>query len=808
MVAGWMSELRLAARMLWRRPGYAAIAMLTLGLGIGANVAIFTVVNSVLLRPLPWPGSDRIVQIRHHAPGLQMQQLENSAATLTLYRESARTIEHVAGLRMQQTNLTGVDPPTRVQVVATGPEFFDVFATRPVLGRAFQPQDVREGAAPVAILMYDTWRTRFGGDPAVLGRHIDFDGMSTEIVGVMPRGFTWPDPHTVALLPLYVDPAVDFGMFGMRGLARLAPGATVASARREITALQRRIPDRFPDMTQDFLDRAGWSVSLDRLRDVETADIAPSLWVLFGTVGLVLLIAGANVANLFLVRAESRQRELAVRAALGGSRWRLARVFLAESTLLGAAGGVAGFVLALLGVRALVAFGPGQLPRLHEVRVDATVVGFGAALSLLAGLALGMLPLPRTRRASLTATLRDGGRGATAGRERYRARRLLIVLQVSLALVLLVGTGLMLRSVLRLRAVDPGIHAGDVLTVGVSRGAGDPAAARVFYQSVLDRIGAIPGVIRVGATNALPLAGGFKLGSFQIESKPRTETEVPPVTMFCVVTPGFFESLGIPLRAGRAPEASDQEGDAPVAWVNEMFAEQYLDRHALGEHVRLEGPDSTWLEIAGVVGDVRMFGLKEPVRPMMYVPMSSRAPADIKLMSFAIHSAQAPGVLLAAVRQAIAAVDRNVPITSARTMDDIIAASVASASFTVLLLGIASVVALVLGGVGLYGVIAYVVSQRRQEMGLRIALGARPAEVRAMVVRQGLTVTLVGVGIGLPAALALTRLLASLLFEVSARDPLTFAVVPVVLIAVGWLAAWLPARRAAAVSPLLALRED
>lgn len=430
-------ELELAARALARRPGYAAVAVFTLALGIGANVAIFTVLNAVLLRPLPYPDADRIVTIRHHAPGLNLPELHSSPGLIDHYRESSRTLTRVAGYETRQRNLTDSGQPERVRAIAVTPELFDVLAVRPALGRPFGGSDVQQESPPVVILTHALWQSRFGGDSQVIGRRVQLDGRATEIVGVMPRDFVFPTPDTRVLIPLWLDPKRGFGTFGTRTLARFAPGASLESARHEIEALQRRIPERFPDLTQELLDGFGWSVTVEPLRDNVVRDVVTPLWILLGAVGVVLLVAGANVANLFLVRAESRQREVALRSALGGSRTRIASMFLAESLVLALVGGAMGAGLATVGVRLLVANGPTQLPRLHEINVDTTVIAFAAMLSVATGLVLGALPLSGLARRPFAQTLRDGGRGSTAGRHRNRLRQLLMAGQVAMALLVL-----------------------------------------------------------------------------------------------------------------------------------------------------------------------------------------------------------------------------------------------------------------------------------------------------------------------------------------------------------------------------------
>jgi putative ABC transport system permease protein len=801
-----LGELTYAGRALARRPAYATVAAMTLAFGIGANVAIFSVVNAVLLRSLPYPDADRIVTVRHHAPGINMPELQSSPGLLQHYRESSRTLTTVAGYQMRSGNLTGDGHPERVRTLAVTSAFFDALAVHPALGRAFGRDEEQQGPPRVCILTDAIWRARFGADMNIVGRRVRLDGHPIEIVGVMPTGFAFPDAETPLLVPLWIDP--QFGAFGMRTLARLAPGVSLAAAREEITALQRRIPERFPELTKDALDRFGWSVTLEPLRETVTGNIATPLWLLFGSVALVLLIAGANVANLFLVRAESRRREMALRAALGGSRTRVAWTFVAESLLLAAIGGFFGSLLATAGVRLLVAYGPPQLPRLKEIVVDPASLGFAAVVSLVAGLVLGLAAVPGLTRRSFADALRDGGRGNTASRQKHRARQLLIVGQVSMALVLLVGSGLMLRSIARVLAIDPGFTIGGLLTAGVSLGR-EPDRARIatFYDRVLAEVASLPGVTSVGASNSLPIeAGSLNGSSVAIQSRPIPQNQIPPVTMYQVITAGYFETLGMSLRAGRLPTRADAEPGRSVVWVNETFVRRLLGDRVIGERIQLA---DHWLDIVGVVNDVRTFGLREEIRPMAYLPLGTPVTSvTLDTMNLIIRTAAAPASLAPALRPALERVDASLPLTRIRTMDEIVSTSLAQASFTMTLLAIAAVVALVLGVVGLYGVISYVVSQRTQEIGVRLALGARPADVRSMVLRQGLSVALAGIVVGLAVAAAVTRVMRSLLFEISTRDPVTFAAVALILIGVSALATYLPARKASAIDPLEALRQE
>jgi len=803
-------ELGQAARALAKRPGYAVVAATTLALGIGATVAIFTVVNAVLLRPLPYPESERIVRIQHHAPGIGLPDLESSPGLMTHYREGASALMYSAGYETREQNATGAGlRPDRLRGAAVEPDIFDVLATRPALGRAFQQADARSGAAPTVILTEPLWRSRFGGRPDIIGQRIELDGVATEVVGIMPAGFAFPGPDTRFLVPLWLDPARGFGTFGTRLVARLAPGYELSAARAQLEELQRRIPERFPDLTAETLQRFGWSVTVESFREAVVSDVSAALWLLFASIGLLLLVATANVANLLLVRAESRQREVAIRAALGASRGDLAATFLGESGLLALVGGLIGLGLAVAGTRLLVAYGPPNLPRLHEVSVDSAVIAFTVAITVATALVLGVLPVPQVLRRSFTVLLRDGGRGSTPGR--HRARQLLVGGQVTLALVLLVGSALMLQSLMRLRAVDPGFRTDGILTTGVSGSPQDDRARQAaFFHQVLDAVSTLPGVVSAGAATSLPIATTSLNGSsFTIEGRPRAENEVPPVTMYHAVLTGYFETLGVPLLQGRLPERADTERAWNVVWVSDTFNRRFMDGRALGQRIRFGDDEATWLEIVGIVGDVRTFGLRDEIRPMAYLPPTAPVQSlELDVLQLVLATDGSPAALAPLLRPAIDRVDPAVPLTTTRTMRDIVSASLAQLTFAMTLVAIAAAMTLILGAVGLYGVISYIVSQRTVEIGVRMALGAQPEDVRRMVLRQGMVVVVAGLVAGLAAAAGAVEALRSLLFEVSPRDPLTFGAVAALIALVSIVAVYLPARRAAAVDPARAFREQ
>lgn len=812
-------ELKLALRALLKRPGFTATAVVTLGLGIGAVTAIFTFVNAILLEPLPYPESDRIVEVRHHAPAIDLPELNNSPGTLAFYREEASWFESITGLSEGSYVITGTDRPEEVSFLQGHPEFFQVFRVAPAVGRPLVEADVAPGAPAVAVLFHDAWQHRYGGARDVLGRIIELDGEPIEIVGVMPEDFIPIEPGPLGILPLTRPDEPAFGQFGIAGFARLADGVTLEQAQARMAAVQTQIPDYFPDQIPgEQLENFGWAVSTVRLLDEVVEDVVGSLWLVMGTVGVVLLIAIANVANLFLVRSESRQKELAVRSAMGAGRARLAGSFLSEAAVLGVAGGILGVVVAAGGVGLLVRHGPQDLPRLQEVAITPTVLGVAALLSVVAALFLGYVPLARREGSSVASVLRDGSRGSTDGRSRHRARNALVVSQLALGLMLLVGSGLMFRTFAELRRIDTGFDTEGILTLGMSvREDADRVETTRLWDQIRARVAALPGVEAAAVTTQVPLAtGNANGGSFSIQSQPREDNEIPPVAMYHAVGPRYFEVMGIPLLAGREIAESDLNAPLPVVWISQHFADVHFDGGGIGERITWDGreaDDQSWAEIVGIVGTVTNLDLREDPGNHVYFAMGSGSTLAYPNLSSArvvakVSEGQAAASLAPAARDLVASVDARVPVTRVETIEEIMSRALAGESITLVLLGIAATLALFLGSIGLFGVISYVVTQRTREIGLRIALGAEVGAVRGMVLWQGLRVAAMGVGLGLLGAFGLSRLMGSILYGVSARDPLTFGVAPVILLAVALLATWLPARRASRVDPMEALRSD
>ncbi|MFN2399371.1 MAG: ABC transporter permease [Gemmatimonadaceae bacterium] len=815
----WMHELRQVTRKLARAPGFTTVSILTLALGIGATTAIFSVVNGVLLRPLPYPDPERLVGLWHTAPGIGIRQVEQSEGTYFLYRGENRAFEGIGAYDEDAVNLTGGDEPERVASVSITAGLLPILGIPPLRGRWITEAEDQPGVPPVALIGESLWRRKFDADPGIVGRTIQVNGVSREIVGVMPATFGFPQTETQLWTPIAFDQSrVNAYDFSYSGIARLRRGVTLESARRDLQRLVPLIPERYPVsfVTKEMFTELRLTPQVHPLRDDVVGDVGRVLWVILGTAGCVLLIACANVANLFLVRAEGRQKEVAVRTALGAGGADLLRLALTESLFLAALGGAVGIGLAIGGIHALVRLAPTSVPRLAEISVDARVLGVAALVTVLAGLFFSVLPLVRYRAMSLASMLREGGRGSSAGRARHRARNSLVVAQVALALVLLAGSGLMARSFWRLRSVDPGFHVTNVLTLRLALpgatypGHGDRAR---FYSRLVDRLRELSGVVAAGAVGKLPLRpeGESNSGTW-IEDGAGGPDAVPPMHPNTPATDGYFKAMGIALLEGRDFAPAERERASGAVIVSEAFARHYWkEESAIGKRVR-PVPTAPWYAIVGVVGSVRGEALEKPPEEMIYYPMvpiagdtGSGVPYS---MSFVVRTTGDPRAAMAAVRREVRALDTGLPIFNLHPMEEVIRGSMARTSFTLLLLGIASAVALVLGAVGIYGVISYTVSLRTREIGVRIALGASSSDVGWLVTRQGIALALIGVALGLGGAFGLTRLLRTLLFEVSPIDPLALGAASVALITVAAVASALPALRAAKVDPVEALRSE
>lgn len=813
-----------AARQLARTPLFTGTAVLTLAIGIGANTAIFSVVDGVLLKPLPYDDPESLVAMWHEAPGLGFDLLNQSPATYLTYRADTRVLEDVAMWDDNGAQVLVGSEPEQVETMMVTDGFLPLLRVDAAVGRRFTAEDDAPGAPRTVMLTHAYWQRAFGGDPGVVGRSLTVFGSPREIIGVLPEDFTFLDADPAFLYPGQFDPSeVIMGNFSYQGIARLADGATIDQVAEEVERLLPVAVERFPGpVTLSMLEQAEMGAVIRPLKEDLVGDVRSVLWVLLGTVGMVLLIATANVANLFLVRAEGRSKDVAVRTAMGAGRGDIGGQFLAESLLLGALGGMAGLGLAWVGLRALLAAAPAQLPRLDAIGVDPTVLGFTAAISVISGLLFGFVPLMRYARPDLVSTLKEGGRGGSQGRSRHRARNTLVVGQVALALVLVVGAGLMIRSFQALRNVDPGFDTGEALTFRItipSTVAGDLEETLAIWRQLDGALSELPGVADVGSAMATPLGGWDSNDPVFVEDAPVAEGELPPIRRFNRIMPGYFEAAGIEVIAGRDIEWVDMEEERQVVVVSENLAREYWDdpREALGKRVStlaIGDGAATWHEIVGVVGAVQEDGFDQDATSAIYWPVVVTDMYGVgteiqRTMAFLLRPQ--PGALpglLPRVRQAVAGVTASVPVAQARTMSELVDRSLARTAFAMVMLGLAGLVALVLGAIGIYGVISYAVSQRTREIGVRMALGAERGDVSAMIVRQGLRLAGFGVVIGLAAAFGLTRLMSSLLYGVEAVDPPTFGAVAVVLTTVAAIASWLPAHRAARVHPAVTLREE
>lgn len=816
-VDGVWRDVRTGGRALLRRPAFTWIAGLTLAIGIGANTAIFSVVDGVLLNPLPFPESERLVSYNHEAPllGVNVPVIPHSQDMYLHYLDGARELESVAVYSDDNVNLITDGTPIRVQALDVSQPYFEVLGIQPFLGRAFTEGEDRPGAEPVAILGHGLWRRTFGEDRSVLGQLVEMDGVQRRVVGIMPERATFTDEEI--WLPLVIDPeSPDAGSLGLIGVARLADGATVETANREMQALlERYAEENVDELPTSFFEQAGLAADVQPLRDIFVQDVRQALWVLLGTVGFVLLIACANVANLFLVRAEGRQREMAVRTAMGASRLDALRQHLSEALLLAFGAGIVGLGLASLGVRGLLRFAPAQLPSAFQIGLDGSVLFFTAAVSLLTGIAFGLFPVLGYGRRDLSGSLRDGGRGATGGRERHRLRSGLVVTQVALALVLLVGSGLMFRSFQELRDVDLGFEPENRLTfrIGLPRAEyGTPEDVLDFFRRLDERMAALPGVETVGMIQGLPLTGSKQAGPMESVDQPFPEGQLAPTIERKQVSPGYFEAMGIDLLAGRTLEWSDQADQFRGAVISASLARAFWpDESAVGRRIRTQGSTDNEWEVVGVVADVRFDEVQAEPLPIVYMPIlsgSAESPTSAAGANVVLQTSVAPLALLDGVREALRVVDPRLPMIEPQTVEAVVDDSMSATSFTVVLLGIAAGIALLLGTVGIYGVISYIVSRRTQEIGVRMALGAPASTVLRQVMSEGLGLTVVGIVVGLVGAWGMSRALTSLLYGVSATDPITFAATPLLLALVAVLATWLPARRAARVDPVEALRSE
>ncbi len=809
------SDLRYALRLVRKTPGFSAVAVLTLALGIGANTAIFSVVDAVLLRPLPFADGERLVSLFHSYPKMDLEFASVSPPGFVDYRDHTKSFAAMAahtGSRAPAA-LTGQGEPRRIRGEMASAEFFKTLGVEPALGRGFLPEDEKPGQDTVVVLSHGLWRQLFGADRGALGRKLTLDGRDYQIVGVAPQGFRYPG-ETDLWVPLGFKPEQlvdeERGHEYLNVVARLAPGASLASAQAEMATVSAGIRDRARAITT-FLDNAGWHVRVQSLRESLTGEVRPALLLLLGAVGAVLLIACVNVANLLLARAAVRGREMALRTALGAGRGRMIRQLLAESVVLALLGGGLGLLLAAWGVQGLAAARPSQIPVDLPIGLDLRVLAFTAGLSLLTGLLFGLLPALRTSRPDLQAALQQGGRGDSGARSRLRGA--LVVAEVALALILLVGAGLLLQSFARRAGVDPGFRTDGLLTFRLSLPTAEyqePERVEAFYRQLTERLGALPGVRAAGAVSTLPLSGDMSTASYYFESLPVQPGESGPHGAPRIVTPGYFGAVEVPLRKGRLFTPGDRADAPPVAIIDEAVARTFFPgRNPLGERLRFgfEGDETAphWRTIVGIVGHVQEVIPGEDGKSQIYLPHAQKPERYLYL---ALAADGDPLALAGPARDAVRALDAKLPVDEVRTMDERLARSVAQPRLSAVLLGLFAGLAALLAAVGLYGVMAYSVAQRTREIGVRLAIGASRSQVLRMVVGQGAALTAIGLVLGLAGALAAGRLVAGLLFEVQPSDPATLAGVTLLLAGAALLASYVPARRAARLDPQVALRGE
>ncbi len=816
-MTGLLNDLRHAVRSLFRHPAFTTIAIITLALGIGANTAVFTLIDGVLLSPLPFDDPEQLIAIQHQGREGR-DALPMSTGLYNVYREHASSIESIALFSGTTVNLISDGDPQRIGGQAVTPSFFEVLGVEAAIGRTFLEEEGAPDGEQVIILSDGFWRNDLGGDLAIIGGSLDINGTQRRIVGVMPPGFGHPNQRTRLWVPLVIDPVrAPLAAFGASGIARLGPGNSVQSAATEIEGLIGRLPELFPESgAVSFLQEVGLRSLVLPLKQSMVGDVRATLWILLGTVGFVLLIACANVANLLLVRAEGRQRELALRMAVGAGRWQVVRSFLSESVVLSGVGGLLGAVIAGLAVKISLGMVPTDIPRVAEIGVDLRVMSFTAAIALGCAVFFGFLPMLRYGADDLASQLREGGaRGATGGKARHRLRNGLVVVQMAVALVLLVGSGLMYRSFQALRSVDPGFDTEQILTARITVPTAeveDWGEVAGFFRQLSERLAAQPGVESVGFGQSVPLGNGLGYYSIEVEDHPRAEGELPVFASNNHVEVGFLETLGIDLLDGRTFRQGDGAEGARSVVVTKSFAEHWWPgQSALGRRMRQGYEGEDWYSIVGVVADAHYDSLEETPEEMVYWPSTvgtSDDPQPTRAMDVAIKTSTDPLQFVSVLRREVRALNPRIPVSNPSSMEEIFSAATARTSFTMSLLGVASGIALLLGLVGIYGVISYVVSQRTREIGVRMALGATAPSVRGMVVRQGMLLAGLGVAVGLVAAGAMSRVMGSLLFGVSALDPLTYGTVAIALCVVALAASWIPAMRAASVNPSSALRAD
>ncbi|MCC6536604.1 MAG: ABC transporter permease [Bryobacterales bacterium] len=808
-----LGDARFALRRLAHTPAFTLAVVVTLALGIGSNTAIFSVIHGVLLKALPYPEPERLIGVWQTAPGVKIEHLNASLADYITYREESRTFADVALWAGRSITVTEFSEPERVDALLATFRLLPLLGMQPMLGRGLVEKDNEEGSPRVLLISHAYWQRRFGGSAKAIGRRIKTDGEMGEIVGVLPKGAWLMDQPFDVVVPLRYNRAnVRLAGYNYQAMARLRPGVTLDQANADVARMIRIAIDKLPPpngLSKKMLEDARLGPNVRPLRDDLVGDIGKSLWVVMATIAMVLLIACANVANLLLVRAEGRGQEFAVRAALGAGRARLAREMLMESLLLALAGGVLGIGFALGALKLVLELSPVRLPRLEQIAVDPVAMLFTVLVSVAAGLGFGAFPVWKHAGAPLALALRSSTRSASAGRERHLARNTLTVVQVALALVLLVASGLMIRTFLSMRRVDPGFQSPETLqTLRVSiprRDGQKDEELRLVHQNIVNRLAALPGVTAVSLMGGLPMTNNTSQDPVFASDRTYADNQIPPLRRFLTAAPGTFATLGAPLVAGREFTWTEIHGGRRVVIVGANFAREYWGSAAaaLGKQIRQNTTDP-WSEIIGVAPDIHHDGVEKKAPSSVYWPLRSH-----NSMSYLIRGPRAGSESFTTeLRQAVWAVNGSLPVTDMQTMRRVYDRSMARTAFTLTLLGLSGGMALLLAAVGIYAVISYTVAQRTREVGIRLALGAQQSAVKLMFVRNGLQWGAIGTAVGLAAAAMLSRLMAALLFDVNPVDPLTYGAVTVGLLAAAAVASYLPARRVTRVDPVEALRSE